>query len=130
MAREAGGILLYELGTGQGDVNDFFLTLMEHHISLKDGSGVIDVDDSLFETSEALEGTLELLGTALHQHLYRHIIRDHLPLDQLTQEVILDLGRCREAHLDFLEAQLYKHLEKFDLLLYAHRIYQRLVTIT
>ena len=130
VTREAGGILLYELGTGQGDVNDFFLTLMEHHVSLKDGSGVIDVDDGLLETGEAVEGTLELLGTALHQHLYGHIIRDHLPLDQLTQEVILDLRCGREAHLDFLEAQLYKHLEKFDLLLYAHRIHQRLVTIT
>ena len=107
VAREAGGILLYELGTGKGDVNDFFLTLMEHHVSLKDGSGVIDVDDGLLETSEAVEGTLELLGTALHQHLYGHIIRDHLPLDQLTQEVILDLGRCREAHFDFLKAHGY-----------------------
>ena len=86
--------------------------------------------DGLLETGEALEGTLELLGTALHQHLYGHIIRDHLPLDQLTQEVILDLGCCRKAHLDFLEAQLYKHLEKLDLLLYAHRIHQCLVTIT
>ena len=130
VAREGGGILLYKLRTGQGDVNDFFLTLMEHHISLKDGGRVIDVDDGLLQTGEAVKGTLELLGTALHQHLYGHIIRDHLPLDQLTQEVILDLGCCREAHLDFLEAQLYKHLEKLDLLLYAHRIHQCLVTIT
>ena len=62
------------------------------------------MNDGLLQSGETVEGPLQLLRTALYEHLHRDIIRNHLPLDQLTQEVILDLGCCRESHLDFLKA--------------------------
>ena len=43
----------------------------------------------------------------LCQHLNRHIVRNHILLDQSTEKLIFCIRSCRETNLDLLETNIY-----------------------
>ncbi len=55
-----------------------------------------------------LEGLSDNVLPGLGQHLNGHVIRNHIPLDECADKVVLRIGRSREAHLDFLEADFHQ----------------------
>ena len=65
----------------------------------------------------------------LGQHLDRHVLRDHIPLDELPDKPVLRIGSRREPHFDLLKANLRQHPEKFQLFFQAHGFDQRLVAV-
>ena len=84
----------------------------------------------LFDSLNRLKGSLDQVLTALYQNLHPNIIRNHPPLYQLTQKIILNLGSCRKSYLNLLKAHLHQHIEKFHLLFHNHGLDQRLVAIS
>ncbi len=79
---------------------------------------------------DRFESLLNNMLPRLRQHLHRHIIRDHILLDQRPHELILCLRRRRESYLDLLKPDIDQHLEELQLLFQAHRLDQRLVAVT
>ena len=80
---------------------------------------------------DRLESSLNQMFSALNQYLDTHIIRNHLPFNQLPEKIVLNLGSCGKTYfdLDLLEAQLHQHIEKFNFLFNNHRLDQSLIAI-
>ena len=76
-----------------------------------------------------LKGLADNMFSGLGQHLDGHIVRNHVPLYQGTDEIVFRVGGSGKSHLDLLEADLHQELEKFQLILQWHGIYQRLVAV-
>ena len=76
------------------------------------------------------KGLSDNVITALCQNLHRHIIRNHIFIDQLAQKFIFGFTGSRETDFNLLEADLYKHLIEFDLFFKIHRDDQCLISIT
>ena len=68
-------------------------------------------------TLDSLKSLADDVVTALGQHLHGHVLRDHVFLDQGTQELVLGIAGGGETHLDLLEADLHQHLEELQLFL-------------
>ena len=66
----------------------------------------------------------------LSQHLNRHVIRYHIPLNQCAHKLILRIRGCRKPHLNFLKAHFHQHSEKLKLFLKPHRLNQRLISVS
>ena len=77
-----------------------------------------------------LKGLFNDMFSGLGQYLNGHILRNHLPLNELTQETVLRLRGSRKSNFNLLEAHLHQHPEKLQLLLQAHRLNQRLIPVT
>ncbi len=122
-------VLLAQARTGQGDVHDAVLVLVEHDAALQHGGGVVQVHDGLLGALERLVGALDQVFAGLGEHLDGDVVRD-AAFDQLAHEVEVGLRGGREADLDFLEAHLDEQVEHLVLALGAHRVDQRLVSVT
>ena len=85
--------------------------------------------DRLRNTLDGIEGSLDQVLAALGQNLYNYVVRDKLAFYSLAQEIVLDLGSCREANLDLFKSKFYQEVEHLDLLLYDHRLNQCLVAV-
>ena len=79
---------------------------------------------------DRFEASLDQVVSALAQDLDVNVVRDHLPVGKLTEEIKLDLGSSRETDLDLLEAQLQEKAEHLHLLLNDHRLHQSLVSVS
>ena len=77
-----------------------------------------------------LECLLNDMLSCLGQHLHRHVIRNHILLDQCPHKLILRFRRCRKSHLNLFKADIHQHLEKLKLLFQTHRFDKRLVPVT
>ena len=87
------------------------------------------MDDGVGRSFHRLERSLNNMFTGLGKHLDRYIIRDHVLLDQGAQELILRLGCGWETNLDHFKSYIYEQLEKFQFLIQAHGLDQRLIAI-
>ena len=121
--------LLDQLCAVHGDLLDLLLGLMEHLLTLGNGSRVVEVDDGPGRPLDRLEGAADDVVTALGQHLHGDVRGDHVFLDEGAEELVLRLAGGGEAHLDLLEADLHQHLEKFQLFLKAHGDDQGLIAV-
>ena len=65
----------------------------------------------------------------LGQNLHRHILRNHILLNERPHKLVLRLRCRRESNLNLLKPDIHKHLEKLQLFLKAHRLNQRLIAI-
>ena len=99
-----GGQLLHQLGPLHGDLLDLFLALFENLLPLGHRGRVIEVDNGTGGTLAGLEGLADDVLPALGQHLDRHVLGDHVLLDQSPQEGVFRLRGGGESHLDLLEA--------------------------
>ena len=79
---------------------------------------------------DCLKSLLDNMLSCLRQYLYRHIIRNHILLDESSHEVVLCLRCCRETYFNFLESDIYQHLEELQLLIQAHGLDQSLIAIS
>ena len=55
---------------------------------------------------KCLEGACNQFLSSLSEYLYRHIIRNAVLFDQLSQKVIIMRGSRREAHLNLFESEI------------------------
>ena len=129
LAREVCGIFFYQLGSLYRNVHDMRTVHVEHDISLQCGRRVINMYNCLLAALNRFKSTCDQFFPALCQHLNIYVIRNHIMLNQVAQEIEFNLARCRETNFDFLKAQLYQILEHFNLFFYYHRIYQRLIAV-
>ena len=102
---------------------------MEHHVPLQGVGGIVDVHDGMRDPFDSLKASLDQVVSALAEDLDMNVVRDHLPVGELAEEIILDLGSRRETDLDLLEAQLQKKTEHIHLLFHDHRLHQGLVSV-
>ena len=121
--------LFNQLCAVNSDLLDLFLALFEHLLALGNAGGVIKVDDGARRTLNGLKCFTDDMVTALGQHLNGDIVRDAVAIDQGAQEVVLGLGRCREADLNLLKADPDEHIIKFKLFFQIHGNDQALVAI-
>ena len=77
-----------------------------------------------------LKGLSDNVVPCLGQYLNGHILRNHIPLYKRTDKLILRVGGCREANLNFFKSDLYKHPEKIQFFLQTHRLNQGLISVT
>ena len=78
-----GHVLLYQLCPFDGNLLDLLPVLVEHHLSLKSGSRIVDMDDRPFYTADGLKGPPDQVLPALGENLNCHVIRDQLSLHKL-----------------------------------------------
>ena len=123
-------ILLHQLCTFNGNLLNLLFILVENHVSLQSRGGIVNMYYYLFDSLNRLKCSLDQVLAALYQNLHPNIIRNHPPLYQLTQKIILNLGSCRKSNLNLLKSHLHQHIEEFHLLFYNHRLDQRLVAIS
>ena len=86
-----GGQLPDQLGPVHGNLLDLLLRFFEHLLPLGNGGGIVEVNDGAGGSLAGLKGLADDVLPALRQHLNRHILRDHILLDQGPQEGILRL---------------------------------------
>ena len=121
--------LLDPLGSFYCYIDNGLSVLAEHHVPLKSGGGVVDMDYGLFAALDGLESLLDLILSALGENLNDDVVRDHVFLDQFPEKIILKLACRRESDLDLFKAELDQEFEHLHLLAYYHRIDQRLVAV-
>ena len=121
--------LAAELGGVDGDVGDALPVEAEHDAALQLGCRVVEVHDRPRRALDALVGALDELGPALHQHLDRDAVGDHVGLDQRADEVEVGLRRGREADLDLLEPHVDEGIEHPQLAGRVHRVDEGLVAV-
>ena len=120
---------LHRPGGVDRDVDDAGAIEAEHHPALQLGRGVVEVHDGPGRTHQRLEGPLDQLLAALHEHLDGHVVRDESLVDDLTLEVEVGLGGGGEPHFDLLEADVDQGAEQLQLALGVHGIDQGLVAV-
>ena len=125
-----GHILLHQLRAHDGDLLDLLPVLVEHHIPLKSGGGIVNVDNSLLDPLKSLKCPLNQMLPALNQHLHFHVVGDQLAVHQRAQKIIFNLRCRRKSHLNLLKAQLYKKVEHLHLLLNHHGLYKSLIAVS
>ena len=86
--------------------------------------------DHVLCTLYSLKCLLYDMWSCLCKYLYRDIIRYEILLYKCSAELVLSLGRCRKSDLYLLETDPDKLLEKFQLLIKAHRYDQGLITVS
>jgi len=123
-------ILFHQLCAFNGNLLNLFFIFVEDYISLQSRGGIVNMYHNFFDSLNCLKGSLDQMLTALYQNLHPDIIRNHPPLYQLTQKIILNLGSCRKSNLNLLESHLHQHIEEFHLLFHNHRLNQRLVSVS
>ena len=122
--------LLQKLGAVNSQLFDLFFVLVKDLFALRHGCGVIEMHDRLGSALDRFERLADDVLPCLCEDLDRHIIGDHISLNEGTQKVILCFRCSGETHFDLFEADPDQHLEKLYLLLQAHRLDQRLVSVT
>ena len=102
---------------------------MKYLLPLRHGRGIIQMHHRMGRSLHRLKGLFDDMFSGLGQYLNGHILRNHVPLDEFTQETVFRFRGRRKSHFDLLEAHLHQHPEKLQLLLQAHRLNQRLVPV-
>ena len=120
---------LQKLRPVHGKPLHFLPALVKHLLPLGHGGGIVQMHHRMGRSLHRLKGLSDDMLPGLGQHLDGHILRDHLPLDQLPKKPVLRIGGRREADLDLLKSHLHEHLKKFQLLLQAHGLDQRLISV-
>ena len=118
--RHFGGVLVKELGSGDGDVHDLVLAHPEDLLPLGEGGGVVQVDHHVFGALDGIEGLFNNMGAGLGEHLDGDILRDQVVLDDGAQKLVLGLRGGGEAHLDLLKAHLQQQAVELQFLLQVH----------
>ncbi len=98
--------LFQKLRSVYGNLLDFLFGHAEHLLPLCYRSGIVDVNDGIFDALESLKGLADDMFPRLCQHLHGHIIGNEIVLHQTAQKSVLRLRGSGKAHLDFLEAHL------------------------
>ena len=111
------------------DFLDLLLALAEHLLPLGNTGGIVKMNDGTGGTLAGLEGFADDMLPALGQHLHRHILRNHLFLDQGPQKGVFRLRGRGEAHLDLFKSNLQQHPVEVQLLFQAHGNHQALVAV-
>ena len=78
----------------------------------------------------SLKGLADNMLSGLCQHLDSNILRDQIAIDQGAKKCIFCLRCSWKTNFNFFESNLYKELEKLNLLFQTHWNYKRLVAIT
>ncbi len=112
------------------DLFDLLPAFPKDLLALCHRSRVVEMDHRVRRSFDSLKGFLDNVLSCLCQHLYRHIVGYHLPLDQSAHKLILRLRCRRKTYLDFLESNLHKHLKKLQFFFEAHRLDQCLVSVS
>ena len=84
----------------------------EHDPPLQLGDRVVEVHDGPSGADQRLEGPLDQLLPALHQHLDLDVVGDQVLVDDEALEVVVGLRGRREADLDLLEPHVDQRLEQ------------------
>ena len=87
------------------------------------------MDDRVLTSLQGIEGPADDVLTCLGKHLQGDVIRNHIPLDQRTEELIFRLGCRRESDFDLLESDLDQKLEEIQFRLQIHGHYECLVSV-
>ena len=124
-----GLVLLALLGRLDRDVDDARLVETEHDAPLQLGHRVVEVHDGPRGAGQRLEGPLNQLPPALHQHLDLDIVGNQVLVNDEALEVVVGLGRGGEAHLNLLEPHVDQRLEQRQLALGVHRVDQCLIPV-
>ena len=85
--------------------------------------------DRVFATRQRVESLFDDVLARLRQNLYRDVVGDHIPLDQLAQKFVFRLARRGESDLNLLESYLAQKGEELQFLFKAHRHDQRLIAV-
>ncbi len=128
-ARHLRLVLLAELGRLYRDVGDAGLVHSEHHAALQLGHRVVEVHDGAPRADERLEGALDQLLPALHEHLDLDVVGDQVLVNDQALEVVVGLGGRGEPDLDLLEPDVDQGLEQRELALGVHRVDEGLVAV-
>ncbi len=123
------GVLAHLRGTAHGDIDDAGAIESKNHAPLRDGSGVVDMNDRAPRAHERLVGARDEFRPRLRQHLNGDVIRDEPLLDDLANEVEIRLRGGGKSDLDLLEADLHQHVEHAALARRVHGLDQRLVAV-
>ena len=119
----------HKLGAVDCDFLDFFFGFAEYLLPLGDAYRIIEVNDRAGCALAGVKGLADDMLPALGEHLNRYILRDHVVVDQRAQKFIFGFAGGREAHFDFLEADVEKNLVIFQLFLEAHGNDEALVAV-
>ena len=65
------------------------------------------MDYSVGSTFYGFKGFLDNVLSGLGQHLYGHILRNHIFLDQGAHKFVLGFGGCWETYFDLFETDVY-----------------------
>ena len=120
--RIALGIGLDPGGALHRDIDDAIAIHLEHPLALNGRCRVVQVHDGPLGADEGLEGLLDQMLAALHQHGDGHVLRDLLFLDQPAHEIVVRLARRRKPDHHLLDAHLDDLVPEALLLLDAHRL--------
>ena len=121
--------LLQKLCTVHRKLLNLLPALSKHLLPLGHGRGIIQMHNRPGRTLYRLKGSLYDMLPRLSENLDRHILRNHIPLDQGTDEIIFRIRGGRKSHLDLLKPDLCQHPEKLKLFLQIHRLNERLVSV-
>lgn len=127
--RELRRVFVHQLSAVCGDFDDLLFRSAEDLLSLGEGSGIVQVDDSALGASQRLKGPVDDVLSGLSQHLHGHIVGDQILLDQGSQKLILGFRRGREADFNLFESDSDQVFEELQLLLQAHRNDQGLIAV-
>ena len=116
-------------GALDGDVDDAGAVEPEDDPALRRRRRVVQVQDRAPDALQALEGAADQVLAGLRQHLYRHVVRNALLLDQLTDKVEVGLRGRRKTDLDLLEAEFDQCVEHAPLASGIHRFDECLVAV-
>src|SRR5699024_3495413 len=86
--------------------------LAEHHITLQDRRGVVEVHDGLRCALQCREGLLDQVRSARGEHLDTYIVRNRVLGDDFADEVEVGLAGRGEPDLDFLVPHPHQQLEE------------------
>ena len=112
-----------------GNFLDLLPALAEHLLPLCHADRIVKVDNGGGSALASLKGLADDVLPALGQHLYRHVVGNHVLFDQRAEKLVLGLARRRKAHLDLLEAYRKQQAIEFQLFLKVHRDHQALVAV-
>ena len=65
----------------------------------------------------------------LTQNLKRYVFRNVIFFYKAAHKIEFCVGGTRKTYFYFLETDFYKQVKEFEFLLYAHRIYKRLISV-
>ena len=84
--RVSGCDFIHQFRTVGGDFNDFFLILAEYLLSLGKGCGVIEMNHGVLCAYQRFKCFFNNMASGLRQYLHSHVVRNHILLNQSSQE--------------------------------------------
>ena len=106
-----------ELGSVDGDLGDGVHILVENHLALERGGGIVEMHDHIFCAVDCLKGLADEVFSRLHQHLNGHVVGDEIALDECAENFVFCFAGGGEADFNLLEAHSHELAEHFDFFL-------------